>query len=191
MRQRLSGWDSIERAKVNPLTASVLIEFSNLAALFAENALKNDLFEIDYDALEAAAEPAPAMTEQAAHVIAQADATVRRWTSGGADLRSLVFLLLLIGGLRQLFRGNVASPAASLLWKAGDLLGPMLRPPELQYPRSVELPPYLKDYSDTLQRHPAAQHDAVADEILGREIRQARAIFLEEVEAKRARALGD
>jgi len=129
VRQRLSGWDSIERAKVNPLTASVLIEFSNLAALFAENALKNDLFEIDYDALEAAAEPAPAMTEQAAHVIAQADATVRRWTSGGADLRSLVFLLLLIGGLRQLFRGNVASPAASLLWKAGDLLGLWYPPP--------------------------------------------------------------
>jgi glutathione S-transferase len=40
---------------------------------------------------------------------------------------------------------------------AAALLGALLQPPEIQYPLQVELPPYLKDYRATLQRHPAAQ----------------------------------
>ena len=34
-----------------------------------------------------------------------------------------VFLLLLAGGVYQLLRGRVATPAPTLLWYAGDLLG--------------------------------------------------------------------
>ena len=40
---------------------------------------------------------------------------------------------------------------------AAALLGPLLQPREIQYPRQVELPPYLQDYRATLLRHPAAQ----------------------------------
>src|SRR5262249_21175875 len=40
---------------------------------------------------------------------------------------------------------------------AAALLGPLLQPPELQYPLEVELPRYLKDYRATLLQHPAAQ----------------------------------
>ena len=40
---------------------------------------------------------------------------------------------------------------------AAALLGPLLQPPELQYPLRVELPLYLKDYRATLLQHPAAQ----------------------------------
>ena len=40
---------------------------------------------------------------------------------------------------------------------AAALLGPLLQPPELQYPLQVELPVYLEDYRTTLLRHPAAQ----------------------------------
>jgi hypothetical protein len=122
VRERLSSWASIERVEVNPLTASVLVQFSDLDALFAENALKNDLFAVDYDALEAAAEPPPAITEQAALAFSKADSVVRQWTSGGADLRSAIFLLLIAGGIYQLLRGNIAAPAATLLWYAGATL---------------------------------------------------------------------
>ena len=122
VRQQLSHWDGVERVAVNPLTASVLVEFSDLAALFGENALKNDLFEVDYDALQAIGEEPPVLTEQAADVFARADATVRRMTSGGADLRSAIFLLLIAGGIYQLLRGNIAAPAATLLWYAGATL---------------------------------------------------------------------
>ena len=40
---------------------------------------------------------------------------------------------------------------------AAALLGPLLQPPEIQYPLQVELPPYLQDYRGTLLRHPAVQ----------------------------------
>jgi glutathione S-transferase len=40
---------------------------------------------------------------------------------------------------------------------AAALLGPLLQPPEIQYPLQVELPLYLKDYRTSLLRHPAAQ----------------------------------
>jgi glutathione S-transferase len=40
---------------------------------------------------------------------------------------------------------------------AAALLGPLLQPPEIQYPLRVELPPYLQDYLGMVLRHPAAQ----------------------------------
>lgn len=40
---------------------------------------------------------------------------------------------------------------------AAALLGPMLQPPEIQYPLRVELPSYLQDYRAMLLRHPAMQ----------------------------------
>jgi len=40
---------------------------------------------------------------------------------------------------------------------AAALLGPLLQPPEIQYPLQVELPAYLEDYRTMLLRHPAAQ----------------------------------
>jgi glutathione S-transferase len=40
---------------------------------------------------------------------------------------------------------------------AAAMLGALLRPPEIQYPLRVELPPYLRGYRTTLLRHPATQ----------------------------------
>jgi hypothetical protein len=122
VRQRLAGWDNVDHVEVNPLTASVLVQFRDAGAPFPENALDNELFELDRDALDAAAEPAPALTEQAAELFAETDAAVRRWTDNGADLRSAIFLLLVAGGIYQLLRGNIAAPAATLLWYAGATL---------------------------------------------------------------------
>jgi hypothetical protein len=119
--ERLAGWDSVDRVEVNPLTASVLVHFSDVAALFADNALRNDLFAVDYDALEDA-DGAPALTERAARLWSGADVALRRWTGGAADIRSTVFLVLLAGGIYQLLRGNIAAPAATLLWYAGATL---------------------------------------------------------------------
>jgi hypothetical protein len=121
VKERLATWDSIEQVDVNPLTASVLVHFSDVGSLFAENALRNDLFALDYDALEAAFE-APALTEWVKQRWKDADLAVRRATSGAADLRSAVLVTLLVAGTYQLFRGNIAAPAATLLWYAGDML---------------------------------------------------------------------
>jgi hypothetical protein len=121
VKERLATWDSIERIEVNPLTASVLVYFPDLGRLFAENALRNDLFALDYDALEADFET-PALTEWTKRRWSDADLAVRRWTSGAADLRGAVLVTLLVAGSYQLFRGNIAAPAATLLWYAGDML---------------------------------------------------------------------
>jgi hypothetical protein len=121
VKERLTAWNSIDRIEVNALTASVLVYFSDIGRLFAENTLRNDLFAMDHDALEADFETQP-LTEWANRRWTDADLTLRRWTSGAADIRSAVFVTLLIAGTYQLFRGNIAAPAATLLWYAGDML---------------------------------------------------------------------
>src|ERR1700724_1523646 len=47
---RLASWDSVDRVETNPLTASVLIYFSDPERLLLEAVAKNDLFDIDFDA---------------------------------------------------------------------------------------------------------------------------------------------
>ena len=48
--ERLATWNSVEGVETNPLTASVLIHFSDPERLFLEAAAKNDLFDIDFEA---------------------------------------------------------------------------------------------------------------------------------------------
>jgi hypothetical protein len=123
VEQRLTSWDSIDRVEVNPLTASVLVHFFDLGGLFAENALRNDLFTVNIDQIEAQhAKPRQALTEWAKQRWADADKALRRWSGGNADIRSAVFLALVLGGILQLFRGQIAPPAATLLWDAGEIL---------------------------------------------------------------------
>ena len=123
LEQRLASWDSIERVEVNPLTASVLVHFPDLGALFAENAMRNDLFTVDLDAIEAEdGKPRQALTEWAKQRWADADKSLRRWSDGRADIRSAAFLALVAGSIFQLFRGQIAPPTATLLWDAGEVL---------------------------------------------------------------------
>ena len=119
---QLSGWASVERVEVNPLTAGILVHFSDPAALFAENALRNDLFDVDYDGVFAAQASDPFLA-RAAQSFGMVDGAFRRLTGGQGDLRSAVFLMLLAGGVYQVFRGQIAAPAATLLWYAGAMLG--------------------------------------------------------------------
>jgi hypothetical protein len=123
VKQRLASWSSIAAVEVNPLTASVLVHFRDLGALFAENAMKNDLFAIDFEALQAERErPRQALTAWARQRWVDADKLLRRWTDGNADIRSAAFLIAVVGALVQLYRGQIAPPAATLLWDAGEML---------------------------------------------------------------------
>ena len=91
--------------------------------LFAENALQNDLFTVDFEALRAEHErPHQAVTDWAKQRWADADKALRRWTDGNADIRSAAFIIAVLGALVQLYRGQIAPPAATLLWDAGDML---------------------------------------------------------------------
>jgi len=123
VEERLRSWQSIERIEVNPLTASLLVHFADLGALFAENAMRNDLFAINFDELRAEHEKArPSVMEWARQRWADADKLLRRWTDGNADLRSAAFLVAVAGAIVQAYRGQIAPPAATLLWDAGEML---------------------------------------------------------------------
>ena len=124
VEQRLAGWDSVDQVEVNPLTASVLVTFSDPAALFTENALRNDLFTVSYDEPDGSgAKRSPqALTDRATELWRHADKALRRWTGGGADIRSAAFLVMLAGAVYQAFRGRIAPPAGTLLWDAGEML---------------------------------------------------------------------
>lgn len=120
--ERLAAWDSVERVESNPLTASILIHFSDLQRLLLEAVEKNDLFDIDFDAA-LAPQSDPAVTRTAVQSFEMSDLALRRWTENQLDMRSIVFLLLLAGGVFQLMRGRLNTPAPTLLWYAGNLLG--------------------------------------------------------------------
>ena len=120
--ERLATWNSVEGVETNPLTASVLIHFSDLEKLLLEAALKNDLIDIDFDAAFGDATE-PAVTQAAVQSFQTADNALRRWTQNQIDMRGVLFILLLAGGLFQLLRRRLDAPAPTLLWYAGDLIG--------------------------------------------------------------------
>ena len=120
--ERLVTWESVERVETNPLTASVLVHFSDPERLFLEAAGKNDLFDIDFDAAFGNLQT-PAITEAAVRSFDTADRALRRWTQNQIDMRGVLFVLLLAGGLFQLLRRRLDAPAPTLLWYAGDLIG--------------------------------------------------------------------
>jgi hypothetical protein len=119
---RLATWESVERVETNPLTASVLIHFSDPERLFLEAAVKNDLFDIDFDSAFGVSSE-PVVTRAAVQSFQTADHALRRWTKNEIDMRGVLFLMLLAGGVFQLLRRRLDAPAPTLLWYAGDLIG--------------------------------------------------------------------
>ena len=123
VEERLRAWESIKLIETNPLTASVLVHFSDLGALFGENAIRNDLFTVNVDELRAEHDkPRQAVTAWARQRWANADKMLRRWTDGSADLRSAAFVIAVAAAIVQAYRGQIAPPAATLLWDAGEML---------------------------------------------------------------------
>jgi hypothetical protein len=133
VEQRLAGWQNIERVEVNPVTASILVHFSDPAALVREAINgNNDLFRIVYPEQQEHGS-APPLLARLQKTAAAADGSLRQWTGGNLDLRTAIFTVLLVGGLQQLAQGNVAAPAATLLWYAATVLGlPGTEPGELK-----------------------------------------------------------
>jgi len=80
------------------------------------------LFDIDFDSAFGDS-AAPAVTEAAVRSFETADNALRRWTENQIDMRGVLFVLLLAGGLFQLLRRRLDAPAPTLLWYAGDLIG--------------------------------------------------------------------
>ena len=127
VRNRLAEWGSIDRIDVNPVTASVLIHYSDPTTLLADNASRNDLFVLADLNAETLANltswNGTPLIEQARQGMQSVDRRLRQLSGGQGDLRSLVLLGLLGTGFVQLLRGNISAPAITLFWYAGDVLG--------------------------------------------------------------------
>jgi hypothetical protein len=119
--ERISNWTSVERVEINPLTASILIHCSDTQKVLAEAVAGKDPFEINFD--KALNSDQETVVDRAARKFDMADAALLRWTEGQIDIRGVLFVVFLLGGVYQLFRGVVGAPAPTLLWRAGDLLG--------------------------------------------------------------------
>jgi Heavy metal associated domain 2 len=118
----LSHWRSIARVEANPVTAGVLIHLADTFDAFEAEAQERGVFALE--APQSLSSPAAASpVETVRDGVRQLDAWLRTIT-GGPDLRSLVFFALLTGGLYQFFRGNIAAPAVTMLWYAGETLRP-------------------------------------------------------------------
>src|SRR5436190_1854095 len=67
--------------------------------------------------------PAARISQAAVQSFQTADDVLRRWTQNQIDMRGVLFVLLLAGGVLQLLRRRLDAPAPTLLWYAGDLIG--------------------------------------------------------------------
>lgn len=121
--ERLAGWESIDRVEVNPLTASILVQFSNRDALFAELERRNDLFTIAVEPTQNGdVNDRVLLTDRVTRLWKDGDKALRGWSGGSTDLRSAAFAVLVATAAYQLLRGQIFPPAGTLLWDAGQML---------------------------------------------------------------------
>ncbi|WP_170304640.1 hypothetical protein [Croceicoccus estronivorus] len=113
----LATVENVQEVEIRPRSGSVIIhhvgEYDTLvdklddAGLTIETALVTD----------AAADPIGQVVER----LSQADAVLKKWSGGKADIWNVVFSALVAGGFIQLARGRVAGPALTLFGQAATL----------------------------------------------------------------------
>lgn len=110
--------EAVDSVAVDALTASVLIHHQ-----LPPNALKSRLTKEFGLQLEPAPSPSKrhglAPLGQGVHAL---DEGLRKTSDGAADLRTLLFILLVMLAIRQALRGQIMIPAAALLWNAMELV---------------------------------------------------------------------
>lgn len=117
LSQDLPEDDRLLRIEPRPTTGSLIIEHSAVERLDLASLLAGAGCRL----VDAPEDPAVPGLSPLWSGLRQVDQGVRRTSSGSADLRTLLFLLLLGLAVAQLLRGQVLAPAASLLWYAFDL----------------------------------------------------------------------
>ena len=106
LSQEFADHDGVEEVFVNPHTGSALFVHKTDPRKIVHHAAENQLFTI-----VPKKQPVQTLFGGVADVLREGNKKLKRMTGGELDVRSLVFLLLLVSGAYQLFRGNVAVPA--------------------------------------------------------------------------------
>ncbi|HUL11212.1 MAG TPA: hypothetical protein VLU73_03460 [Methylococcaceae bacterium] len=121
LEAELARCKGVASIQVNLRAASVLIGYAptgdlNTIATFAR---KKQLFDL---APEGMLPPQQSIGELVAGQIKFLDRLIETGTRGHMDLQSSFFLLFLVLGLRQMWRGDIMQPAIPLLWRAMEVL---------------------------------------------------------------------
>lgn len=122
LSQRLRLRPEIVEVTTNPLTGGVLIEHQGLdTGELLDWGRDEQLFDLDLTPAAATAESTLAGQSRAR--LQHFDAWLKQATGNSLDAASLMLLLLASLILRQLWRGEVAAPAVSLLWYVMEMSG--------------------------------------------------------------------
>jgi Heavy metal associated domain 2 len=106
LQERLSGCPGVGEIRVNPQTGSALISYECERKTLAEFAREKDLFLLR--------RPTPrrkTLFGNVADTFQGYNQDLKKLTGGEVDIPSLIFLSLVISGIWQIARGNLAMPA--------------------------------------------------------------------------------
>jgi hypothetical protein len=118
LAKRLAEHDKTERITVNSQTAGVLIQHTGLELTELEDyAQQQGLFQLEQGDI-----PATPAFEMAVSRVQGLNNQLTEFSGHQLDLRSAVFVLLVLLGVRELMRGNLMAPATSLFWYAYNTL---------------------------------------------------------------------
>ena len=116
--EKLTSYPGMTAMHTNYMTESLLVEHPAMKLMqLQQYAKKRQLFSLDD--LEYRSK---AVWEKASLGLEAIDSKLTGITKGDVDFRSVVFLVLLVLAVRQLFRGQILAPAATLFWYALELL---------------------------------------------------------------------
>jgi|SRR5271157_3179165 len=106
LQERLSGCPGVGEIRVNPQTGSALISYECEKKTLAEFAREKDLF-----LLRRSTPRRKTLFGNVADTFQAYNQDIKKLTGGEVDIPSLVFVSLLISGIWQIARGNLAMPA--------------------------------------------------------------------------------
>ncbi len=106
LQERLSGCPGVGEIRVNPQTGSALISYECEKKTLAEFAREKDLF-----LLRRSTARRKTLFGNVADTFRAYNQDIKKLTGGEVDIPSLVFVSLLISGIWQIARGNLAMPA--------------------------------------------------------------------------------
>jgi hypothetical protein len=117
VREQISRWPSVALVEVNPVTGSILIHAAANARALVANPPRSELFRFATSSQDES-QPLDLVHQE----ILKLDRQLQEMSGRGGNLLVTVFLLFLITGIVQAWRGHIAPPALTLFWYAAATL---------------------------------------------------------------------
>ena len=112
----LESLDWVDRVETGPISSSLIL-FCDATERLDDHLSKVDVFEFQREVPKV-----PPAAEQMKNGLSRIDRALHTSSLGDINLRSLLFLLMLVLAGVQMVRGKVMAPAISLLWYAMELV---------------------------------------------------------------------